>query len=197
MDRKKALELVKPHLTEHRYVHTLGVRDSALKLAEREDVDYEKVELAAIFHDYAKFRPKQEMRQIITDQNWDKKFITYGDELLHAPAGSYLVEKEMGISDEEILSAIYWHTTGKVNMNAMEKVLFLADYIEPNRKFPGVEETREEAKRSIDGAIIMALRNTITFLMKKNQPVFPETLSTYNDMIFKKKKMEDDESNGR
>ncbi|RSL31546.1 HD domain-containing protein [Salibacterium salarium] len=187
MDRKEALELVKPHLTEHRYVHTLGVRDTALKLAEKEGIDLDRVETAAIFHDYAKFRPKEEMRQIIQSQHWDQKFITYGDELLHAPAGAYLVEQEIGITDNEILSAIYWHTTGKVNMNTMEKVIFLADYIEPNRKFPGVEGTREEAEHSTDGAIIMALRNTITFLMKKNQPVFPETLSAYNDFIFNKK----------
>ncbi|MFZ4451955.1 bis(5'-nucleosyl)-tetraphosphatase (symmetrical) YqeK [Salibacterium aidingense] len=182
MDRKEALERVKPHLTEHRYVHTLGVRDTALKLAEKEDVEKDKVETAAIFHDYAKFRSKEEMRRIIEAENWNEQFITYGDELLHAPAGAYLVEKEVGIKDEEILSAIFWHTTGKVDMSPMEKIIFLADYIEPNRKFPGVEETREEAEKDMDCAIKMALRNTITFLLKKNQPVFPETLFAYNHL---------------
>ncbi|WP_240376539.1 bis(5'-nucleosyl)-tetraphosphatase (symmetrical) YqeK [Bacillus piscicola] len=185
MDKKTALQLVKPHLTNHRYIHTVGVLETAVSLAKREGLAIEKVETAAIFHDYAKYRPVDEMRDIIVKQGWDEKFIRYNDELLHGPAGTYLLEKEIGITDKEILSAIFWHTTGKPAMNELEKIIFLADYIEPNRNFPGIEKVREEAENSLDGAVIMALRNTISFLMKKNQPVFPETLFAYNDLIVK------------
>ncbi|MFB4164854.1 bis(5'-nucleosyl)-tetraphosphatase (symmetrical) YqeK [Alteribacillus sp. JSM 102045] len=188
MDKKKALDLVKAHLTEHRYIHTLGVTEKAVELAYKIGVNVKKAETAAIFHDYAKFRPKEEMRDIIREQGWDENFIHYGDELLHAPAGSYLVNKEIGIEDEEILSAIFWHTTGKENMTELEKVLFLADYIEPNRIFPGVDEVREAAGKNVDRAIVMALRNTICFLMKKNQRVFPKTLYAYNNMVQNLKK---------
>ncbi|SDI84847.1 bis(5'-nucleosyl)-tetraphosphatase (symmetrical) YqeK [Alteribacillus bidgolensis] len=185
MDKNKALDKVKPHLTEHRYIHTLGVTEKAVELADKTGIDRKQAELAAIFHDYAKFRSKEEMRGIIRKQEWDKNFINYGDELLHAPAGAFLVNKEIGIEDEEILSAIFWHTTGKAKMNTLEKILFLADYIEPNRIFPGVDEVRKTAEKNIDHAIVMALRNTIVFLMKKNQRVFPQTLYAYNDMIEK------------
>ncbi|SFL65646.1 bis(5'-nucleosyl)-tetraphosphatase (symmetrical) YqeK [Salibacterium qingdaonense] len=190
MNRKEALETVKPHLTEHRYTHTLGVRDAALTLAEKLGVNQDKAEMAAIFHDYAKFRSKDEMRGIIKGQKMDEDFIHYGDELLHAPAGAYLVKKEIGITDEEILSAIFWHTTGRPEMSDMEKVIFLADYIEPNRKFPGVEQAREAAETDIDEAVRTALSNTVTFLLQKNQPVFPGTLEAYNDITFKKKQNE-------
>ncbi|MFD2704113.1 bis(5'-nucleosyl)-tetraphosphatase (symmetrical) YqeK [Salibacterium lacus] len=190
MNRKEALETVKPHLTEHRYRHTLGVRDAALTLAEKLGVDQDKAEMAAIFHDYAKFRSKDEMRGIIKEQQMDEDFIHYGDELLHAPAGAHLVKKEIGITDEEILSAIFWHTTGRPGMSDMEKVIFLADYIEPNRKFPGVEQAREKAETDIDEAVRTALSNTVTFLLQKNQPVFPGTLEAYNDVTFKKQQNE-------
>ncbi|SFP19993.1 bis(5'-nucleosyl)-tetraphosphatase (symmetrical) YqeK [Salibacterium halotolerans] len=188
MNRKEALEMVKPHLTEHRYTHTLGVRDTALTLAEKMGADQDKAEIAAIFHDYAKFRSKDEMRGIIKEQQLDEDFIHYGDELLHAPAGAHLVKKEIGIADEEILSSIFWHTTGRPEMSNMEKVIFLADYIEPNRKFPGVEQVRETAEKDMDEAIRNALSNTVTFLLQKNQPVFPGTLKAYNDITFKKQK---------
>lgn len=184
MNRAEALALVEPHLTEHRYIHTIGVADTALKLAENTDVDKNRLELAAIFHDYAKFRDKQEMRGIIRKEKLDPDFLLYGDELLHAPAGSFLVEKEIGIEDEEILSAITWHTTGRQDMTMMDKILFLADYIEPNRSFPGVDEVRELSASSLDEAIIKALTNTIEFLMKKKQPVYPGTLATYNQLVF-------------
>lgn len=188
MNRADALALVEPHLTTHRYVHTIGVADTALELADHTSVDKARLELAAIFHDYAKFRDKPEMRAIIEMEDFDPDFLSYGDELLHAPAGAYLVKKEIGIEDPEILSAITWHTTGKPDMTTMEKILFLADYIEPNRTFPGVIEVRELSVSSLDQAIIKALANTIEFLMKKRQPVYPGTLATYNQLVFKFRK---------
>ncbi|ANX12985.1 phosphohydrolase [Fictibacillus arsenicus] len=183
MDRNKALEIVKKHLTEHRYVHTLGVLETSLKLAELYGGDLDKTETAAIFHDYAKFRPKDEMREIVKNENLPQDLLLFGSEVLHAPVGAFLVEKEIGIQDEEVLSAIYYHTTGNGNMNTLEKVIFLADYIEPNRHFPGVEEVREEAEKDLNKACLMAVKNTINFLMKQNQKIYPLTLETYNGLM--------------
>ncbi|WP_062049993.1 bis(5'-nucleosyl)-tetraphosphatase (symmetrical) YqeK [Bacillus sp. JCM 19034] len=188
MDRKQALTIVKEHLTEHRYVHTLGVVDSALELAKRYGGNEKKVELAAIFHDYAKFRNKDEMRTLVKEQLQDHSILEYGTELLHAPCGAFYVKEEQGITDEDVLNAIRYHTTGRVGMSTLEKVVFLADYIEPNRQFPGVEEVRELAKRNLDEAIIKSLENTVQFLMKRRQLIFPETIATYNDLINKNKK---------
>ncbi|MFD1358271.1 bis(5'-nucleosyl)-tetraphosphatase (symmetrical) YqeK [Fictibacillus halophilus] len=185
MDRNKALEIVKKHLTEHRYVHTLGVLETSLKLAQLYGADLNKTETAAIFHDYAKFRPKDEMREIVKKENLPQDLLLFGSEVLHAPVGAFLVEKEIGIQDEEVLSAIYYHTTGNGNMNTLEKVIFLADYIEPNRQFPGVEEVREEAEKDLNKACLMAVKNTINFLMKQNQKIYPLTLESYNGLMDK------------
>ncbi|MCM3619138.1 bis(5'-nucleosyl)-tetraphosphatase (symmetrical) YqeK [Sutcliffiella horikoshii] len=187
MNREKALRLVKDQLTERRYVHTLGVVETAIRLAEVYKVDVQKAELAAIFHDYAKFRDKEEMRQIIIDQKMPQDLLQHHDELWHAPVGSYLVEKEAGVSDPEVLEAIRCHTSGKINMSSLDKVLYLADYIEPGRDFPGVQQVRDSAETSLDIAVIQAMKNTISFLLKRNQPIYPDTFHAYNDMTMKVK----------
>ncbi|WP_210366914.1 bis(5'-nucleosyl)-tetraphosphatase (symmetrical) YqeK [Bacillus sp. REN3] len=183
MERKEALDIVKGQLTEHRYQHTLGVMETAIKLAGKYGVDMEKAELAAIFHDYAKFRPKDEMKKMIIEQRMPKDLLEYNSELWHAPVGAYLAEKEAGITDREVLDAIRYHTSGRVGMTLLDKVIYLADYIEPGRHFPGVEEIRELAEKDLDLALVQAMKNTIQFLMKKNQPVYPDTFQAYNSLV--------------
>lgn len=183
MDRAKALALVKEQLTDKRYEHTVGVMETAIQLAEKYGADSKKAELAAIFHDYAKFRPKEEMEKIIVEQNMPKQLLEYHSELWHAPVGAYLVCIEAGIRDEDILQAIRFHTTGNKAMNMLDKIVFLADYIEPGRRFPGVDDVRKAALENLDEAVLMALRNTIKFLMDKKQPIYPDTLETYNALI--------------
>ncbi|OMP67615.1 bis(5'-nucleosyl)-tetraphosphatase (symmetrical) YqeK [Domibacillus epiphyticus] len=183
MERYEALQIVEKQLTEKRYTHTLGVAETAIRLAEKYGADVKKAELAAIFHDYAKFRKKEEMRQILIDEQMDKRLLQFHHELWHAPVGAFLVQKEAGITDEVILSAIRWHTTGRPNMTTLEKIVYLADYIEPGRRFPGVDEVRQIAAQSLNKAVLAAVKNSIMFLMSKQQPVFPVTLDTYNDYI--------------
>jgi predicted HD superfamily hydrolase involved in NAD metabolism len=185
MNRRQALELVKVQLTEHRYVHTIGVMETAIELANRFGADEKKAELAAIFHDYAKFRPKEEMKKIIVEQELPSDLLLHNEELWHAPVGAYLVEREAGIKDLEILNAIRFHTSGRPNMTLLEKIIYVADYIEPGRHFPGVEEVRDMAKESLNEALIKAIQNTIVFLMKKKQPIYPDTFLTYNDLVKK------------
>nr|WP_308410492.1 bis(5'-nucleosyl)-tetraphosphatase (symmetrical) YqeK [Bacillus sp. Marseille-P3661] len=174
-------------MTEKRYNHTLGVMETAVNLAEKYGADLKKAELAAIFHDYAKFRPKDEMRMIILEQAMPKELVEYHSELWHAPVGAFLVQKEIGIEDDDILQAIRFHTTGNKNMSLLDKIVFLADYIEPGRNFPGVDEARELAFKDLDAAVVLALKNTIKFLLDKNQLVYPDTLTTYNALCKKLK----------
>ncbi|MDQ0218231.1 HD domain-containing protein [Peribacillus cavernae] len=187
MNREEALRLVKTQITEHRYQHTLGVMETSIALAERYGADQKKAELAAIFHDYAKFRAKDEMKEIIASQKMNPNLLAFNSELWHAPAGAYLVETEAGVTDREILDAIRYHTSGKVKMALLDKIVFLADYIEPGRAFQGVDEVRNTAKENLDLAVIEALRNTIFFLMKRNQAVYPDTFEAYNDLILNSK----------
>jgi predicted HD superfamily hydrolase involved in NAD metabolism len=185
MNRKLALERVRAELTEHRYIHTIGVMETAIELANRFGADGNKAEIAAIYHDYAKFRPKEEMKKLIIEHNLGSDLLVHNVELWHAPVGAYLVEKEVGIVDSEIIDAIRFHTSGRPSMTLLEKIIYVADYIEPGRHFPGVEEVRELAKISLEDALIKAIHNTIVFLMKKKQPIYPATFLTYNDLVKK------------
>lgn len=125
------------------------------------------------------------MKGIIQQEQMNPLLLKYSSELWHAPVGAYLVKKEVGIDDQDILTAIEFHTSGRPNMTLLEKVIYVADYIEPGRHFPGVEEVRELAEQDLDLALIQSLKNTVSFLMKKNQPVFPDTLATYNSLVQK------------
>lgn len=183
MNREQALSIVKEKLTDQRYEHTLGVMQTSIDLAKKYGADPAKAELAAIFHDYAKYWPLDEMREIITKQQMPGELLQFHSELWHAPVGAYLTKKLHGISDEEVLSAIRYHTTGRAKMTLLEKIVFLADYIEPGRSFPGVERVREIAESNLEEAILAALRNTITYLVKKGASIYPDTFYAYNDFL--------------
>ncbi|MFD3447663.1 bis(5'-nucleosyl)-tetraphosphatase (symmetrical) YqeK [Microbacteriaceae bacterium 4G12] len=183
MERQQALEIVRKQMHEARYIHTLGVMETAIELAKRYGVDEKKAELAAIFHDYAKCRPIQEMEEIIQNEQLPKDLLFYNKELWHAPVGAYLVEKEVGITDPDILQAIMYHTSGHEAMTMLDKVIYVADYIEPGRKFPGVDEVRELARHDINKALLQAVKNTIQFLLERNQTVYPLTVLTYNALL--------------
>ncbi|PEZ07827.1 phosphohydrolase [Bacillus sp. AFS018417] len=183
MDRKRALEIVKQQMHEKRYIHTIGVMETAIELAKQYGVDEKKAEMAAIFHDYAKCRPISEMEEIIKRENLPKDLLHYNKELWHAPVGAYLVEKEVGITDADILQAITYHTSGHEQMTMLDKVIYVADYIEPGRKFPGVKEARKLAREDINQALLYALKHTVQFLMEKNQTIYPLTFQTYNAVI--------------
>ncbi|HET7628390.1 MAG TPA: bis(5'-nucleosyl)-tetraphosphatase (symmetrical) YqeK [Bacillales bacterium] len=183
MDRERALAVVRKQLTEQRYEHTVRVTDTAVALAVKYGVNREKAELAGIFHDYAKNRPLHEMNQIITEEDIPSDLANYPQQLWHAHVGAFLVQREAGISDEDVLAAIAYHTTGRAGMSSLEKVVFLADYIEPGRNFPGVEHVRHLAESELNTAVVQALANTISFLLKAKVKIHPDTLAAYNDLL--------------
>ncbi|MEN2765921.1 bis(5'-nucleosyl)-tetraphosphatase (symmetrical) YqeK [Ornithinibacillus xuwenensis] len=180
MKKAEAISIVEPHLTKERFDHTLRVADTATKLAQKYGASTEKAELASIFHDYCKYRPLEEMERIIRLSYLPKDLLQYHHELWHGPVASLLIEQEHGIQDEEIQSAIYYHTTGRANMGKLELIVFVADYIEPGRSFPGLDEVREVANQNIEIAAWMVSRNTIEYLMKRQNRIYPDTFHAYN-----------------
>jgi len=177
----EAIAYVKPHLTKARFDHTLRVAETAVELAEVFKVSAHRAELAAILHDCAKYRPLEELKQWISESYLPKDLLDYHHELWHGPVGSILVGRECGMKDAGVQSAIYYHTTGKANMSILEMIIFLADYIEPGRDFPGLEEVRDIAQRDLNHACWMVSRNTIQFLMQKRARIYPDTFHAYND----------------
>ncbi|SET65455.1 putative HD superfamily hydrolase of NAD metabolism [Salinibacillus kushneri] len=186
MDLNEALEKVRPYLKQVRFEHTKRVVDTAVKLSEYNDVDLYKTEIAAAFHDLAKYWPRDEMKRIILQEEYlPKDLLHYHHELWHGPVGAYLVKHKYGIEEQDILDSIRYHTTGRANMGRLEKIVFLADYIEPGRDFPGINEVRDMAWNDLDKACLMSLQNTIQFLMSKGATIYPDTFQAYNDFTQK------------
>ncbi|HAM81314.1 bis(5'-nucleosyl)-tetraphosphatase (symmetrical) YqeK [Ornithinibacillus bavariensis] len=182
MKKDEAIAIIEPYLTKPRFEHTLRVAETAVKLASKYDVSVEKAELAAIFHDYCKYRSLEEMARIIEASSLPKDLLEYHHELWHGPVASLLIEQEYGIEDQDIKNAIYYHTTGRANMSKMEMVVFVADYIEPGRSFEGLDEVREMAEKELIRTTWMVSRNTIQFLMGKKSRIYPDTFHAYNDL---------------
>lgn len=189
MQAEEAKKIVKPHLTTARYEHTLRVAQTAVQLAERFNYEgtAEKVELTAIFHDYAKYRSLDEMKRWILATPLPKDLLDYHHELWHGPVGSILIGREYGINDPEICEAIYYHTTGRANMGKLEMIVFLADYIEPGRSFPGLDTVRETAKQDLIKACWLVAHNNINYLMQKEATIYPDTFHAYNDLARRNK----------
>lgn len=190
MDKQSALNIVKDILPRHRFEHTQRVISQAVELAEIFGADIDKTEYAAILHDVAKYFDKEDMYEIInTNPEIPNELLNYHISLWHGPAGAVYARKNCGILDQDVLNAITYHTTGRSGMSLLEKVIFLADYIEPGRNFPGVDEVRAKAKNDLDQAVCQALVNTITFLLSKGAQVHPDTVDAYNDLIKAKEEL--------
>ncbi|CAM3105411.1 bis(5'-nucleosyl)-tetraphosphatase (symmetrical) YqeK [Sporolactobacillus spathodeae] len=183
MELMEAEQAIKALLPSKRYRHSLGVSQTAGKLAAKYGADRDKAELAGMLHDIAKYFPDDALTAMLQRRpDYGTDFLSYSDKLWHAPAGAIYAEEKCGIDDTEILQAILYHTTGRAGMSLLEKIIFLADYIEPGRDFPGVDEVREAAKHDLDEAVFLELQKTTIYLMEKRQRVYPKTFEAYNDL---------------
>lgn len=190
MKISEAVLLVQSELTTKRFEHTMRVAQTAKELAALYDVDVNKAELAAILHDFAKDFPKEKLKKMLEKSQSPEDLLLYNQELWHGPVGAYLLETKYGITDPEILHAVQFHTTGRAQMGKLELIVYVADYIEPGRQFPGVEAVRHIAQNDLYEAAWTVARNTIQFLLKKNTLVYPDSIDIYNDLtrrLFKRK----------
>ncbi|WP_339064169.1 bis(5'-nucleosyl)-tetraphosphatase (symmetrical) YqeK [Tepidibacillus marianensis] len=180
---------MKKEVTDYRYTHSLGVAETAKHLAQKYGADSVKAELAGILHDFAKFWAKEKLELTIKANSiLEQDLLDYNAELWHGPVASILIQERFDIHDEEIVLAVRYHTSGRENMSLLEKVVCLADYIEPSRQFPGVEEIREIAEQDIDEALRLALDGTIQFLIKKKMKIYPLTMIARNNLLKNREK---------
>ena len=175
-----------------RYRHSLGVCDESVKLAKIYGVDEENAYLAGLLHDCAKGFSKKQQIQMCRKLNIELDDITLScPAVIHAPLGAEIARLEYGIDNEAVLEAIRCHTVGKAGMSKLDKIVYIADMIEPMRDFDGVEELRELAYKDLDKAMLAALKDSIDFNLKKQSVIHPKTIEAWNDLLINK-----EENNG-
>lgn len=185
MDYTKIKEWLKENLTEERYLHSIGTAECARELAEKFGLDREKAYLAGLLHDSAKCFSNEKLLNIINDniEVEESELVNY--KTLHAPVSAYLAEKEFNVEDKEILSAIRWHTLGKLNMTDFEKIIFIADKIEPNTR--GKENSEKtlallEEAGGLNKALLKCYKETIKSLVKRDLKICLLTILIYNQL---------------
>jgi len=173
--------LLEKALTPKRYQHTLGVEYTAAALAMRYDVPLADAQLAGLLHDCAKCLPFEEKKALCNQHHISVSEIEYKNpELLHAKVGYILAQTEYHITDTDILNAILYHTTGRPGMSLLEKIIFIADYIEPGRKkAPNLTEVRKLAFIDLDQALVRVMSDTLSYLEGSDGVIDPLTRESY------------------
>lgn len=172
-------------LSDKRLEHSLGVVESSSKLAMLYGEDLKKIQIAALLHDCAKCFDNDQMQYYINKFNIPLDCIEKKEiELAHGRIGSYVAQDKFKVTDAEILSAITYHTTGKKNMTKIEKIIYLADFIEPNRNYKGVDELRDIAYGgNLDKALLLSFDNTIKYVISINKLLHPRTVQARNFLL--------------
>lgn len=194
-DFTKLRKSMEKSLDARRFEHTLGVTYTATSLAMCHGGDVRRAQVAGLLHDCARNIDNQKKINICEKHNIEINEVERSNPfLLHAKAGSYLAMQKYGIRDEDIIQAILNHTTGRPGMSLLEKIIYVADYIEPGRKkAPNLAAIRQEAFRDLDKALFMILEDTLAYLDSLEDITDPMTRKTYE---FYQDKMTSDTENG-
>ena len=168
------------YMDEKRFKNCIGVSQTSRKLAKLNNYDPDKAALAGFIHDYANQVAPERFIKVIKEQNFDPDLLNYNRAIWHGIVGAYFIEKELKITDPEILTAIRRHTTADVEMTTLDKIVFVADFIEPGRDFSGVEEARKIAYANLDDGVGFELAHTLDFLITNRKKIYPKTFAAYN-----------------
>ncbi len=185
MDYTEILKWLKENLNEKRYIHTLGTADCAKELAQKFGLDSEKAYLAGLLHDCAKCFSNEKLLDIIHQHLNVEECEMLNYKTLHAPVSAYIAEKEFKITDKEILSAIRWHTLGRLDMTDFEKIVFIADKIEPNtrdKEYSDKIRVLLDEENGLNKALLKCYKETIKSLVKRDLKICLLTIEIYNKL---------------
>lgn len=167
-----------------RLAHVHRVVETAQPLGQRLGLNPQQVHVAALMHDYAKAMKPEALlaaarqRGLVTDPAEEAQ-----PHLLHGPVAAALLAEEGLVTDREVLAAIRYHTTGRAGMSPLEKVIWLADYLEPGRQFPGVDGLRALAEQNVDQALLEALNQTIIYVIGRGWPLHLDSVRARNGLL--------------
>lgn len=189
-DLKKLRKEMEKVQDAKRFEHTLGVEFTAAALAMRYGADIRSAQIAGLLHDCAKCLSDEKKISICEKQNIKFSEVERRNPfLLHAKVGSFLAMEEYGVTDSDIVNSILNHTTGRPGMSLLEKIIFVADYIEPGRKqAPNLEEIRREAFIDLDEALLHILKDTLAYLKDGEGELDPMTQKTYDYYVLNNEK---------
>ena len=177
MKRDKMEYKLKKALDHQWFEHTLGVEKTAREMARVFGVDEEQAALAGLLHDCAKCMPLERMLKAAKHEEIDP-VMKESKALMHAVAGRCVARDVYNVEDETVLDAIRWHTTGRADMTPLDKIIYLADMIEPNRKpYPGLEALRALCMEDLDRAMHTALTMSLNHVREQGKTLHPDTMA--------------------
>ena len=185
--KKEYTNLLRGMLSKHRFTHSVNVSEEAVKLAKRYGADVEKAETAGLLHDIMKETEPNEQRSLILRydkyNSFDSVPMLISDKLLHGPAGAAYCRLVLRIKDEDILNAVFFHTTARANMTLIEKIVYIADYTSRDRSYKDVDIVRKLAYKSLEATIATTTAFSIKDQMSKKQPINIYTVEAYNQYV--------------
>ena len=188
MEGEKYIEVIRPRMSDRRFIHSLNVAKEAVRLCDKYGGDRGKAYTAGILHDVMKEADGNFQLQILSDNGIILDMVSQNaKKLWHAKSGAAFCKYILGIDDEDIINAISYHTTARAGMSPLEKAVYLADYIGEDRDYPGVEQMRAAVEKSEECGMEFSLKFSITDLVNRNKPVHPDTVDAFNELFLKKR----------
>lgn len=181
-EKSRIIEYIERNLTEKRRIHTYAVVEEAKRLAQRFGEDMEKAETAALFHDFFRGVSEQALNGYVRQLGLKTTYLNNVN-LVHSKIAAYVMERDYHIEDPDIRNAVSYHTTGRANMSKLEKIIYLADAIEPNRSYPGVDEIRALAEKNLDEACLLSLQHSIDFVKGKGLYLDQDTVMARDSLL--------------
>lgn len=179
--RNRILTYCKEELSPKRFGHVLSVAEEAKKLAVIYQASPEDAELAALFHDCCRDWSLEQMNRAVLEWDLDQRLLNR-PQLSHSKIAAELMRRTYQITQSDLINAVRYHTTGREGMTKLEKIIYLADAIEPHRSFPGVENIRKLALEDLDQACLYAMEHTISYLESRCQDLDQETIRARDDL---------------
>lgn len=183
-NESQMIQYLHENLTDNRFKHSISVRDEAVRLAKHYGCNKEKAALAGLLHDCAKHLKNHEILQEINKRRVNIDEVSLKNpQLMHGLVASFIVSDLMGIKDSDIINAIKYHTTGKSDMSVLEKIIYMADYVEPLRNFPGVDKLREVVYQDLDKSMLLSFNQTINYVIERGQLLHIDTIQGRNFIL--------------
>lgn len=182
---EQAMSWLKGNVDEERLLHSLGCAQCAAELAEMFCLDEKRAYIAGLLHDCAKCLDKDKMQSLASELDLEEKEFANA-KVIHAPVSAYIARTEFGVEDEEILSSIRWHTLGKMDMTTFEKIVFLADKIEPNTRdldFRNRVMLFINENKDLNKAMLICYKETIKSLVQRGLKICQATIDIYNSLL--------------